>query len=79
MTTTYTTITIDDDDEMMLIKKAILELTPVQRKIFLTYVDVGTYTGAAKEFKVSVPTIKKYIGSVKEKIYEYVDSHIAAD
>ena len=74
--TEYTTPTTEDDDEMLLIKEAISNLNDIQRKIFLTYVSLGTYTATAKEFKVSNTTIKSYIGKIKDKIYDYVDKHI---
>lgn len=71
----YTTVMDTDDDEMVLIKEAIMSLNDVQRKIYLTYVEQGTYTGTAKLFKVSNTTIKSYIGKIKEKIMEYVFEH----
>lgn len=76
----YTQKNIEDDDEMYLIKEAVEKaLNPVQRKIFLTYTELGTYTATAKEFKVSVPTIKAYIQGLRGKIYEYVDDNIEPD
>lgn len=72
----YVLPTDEDDDEMLMIKEAIKSLNPIQQKIFLTYVSLGTYTATAKEFKVSNTTIKSYIGKIKEKIYDYVNRHI---
>lgn len=60
----------EDDDKMRGIKEAISSLRPVERKIFLTYVEGGTYTSVANEFGVSVPTAKKYICEIIDKIKE---------
>ena len=68
----FINITIEDDDEMMLIKNGIKSLNPVQRKIFLTYVETGTYTATAKEFGVSIPTVCSYIKKIRNKLIEYV-------
>ena len=68
----YTVVTEEDDDEMVLIKEAIKSLTPVQRKIYLLYVETGTYTATANEFGVTVPTIKAYINNINGIIREYV-------
>lgn len=65
-------ITDEDDDEMMLIKNAVFALPTVQRKIWLTYTEIGTYAGTAKEYGVSVPTIKKYLKEIREKIFENI-------
>lgn len=67
---------LEDDDEMMLIKKAIESLTPVQRKIWLAYVDNGTYSSTAKQFKVSTPTVRNYIQDIRKKITDYVNTNI---
>lgn len=72
----YTTFQLEDDDEMRLIREALKRLTPVQRKIFLVYVETGTYTQTAKEFKVSTPTVKTYINNIKDKITQYIFDNI---
>ena len=63
-------ITADDDDEMYKLKTAIFALPAIQRKIFLAYTDIGTYAGTAREFGVSVPTMKKYLKIIKDNILE---------
>lgn len=65
-----------DNDEMYHIKEAIRKLTPLQRKIYVTYLECGTYTDTAKAFKVAVPTVKKYLTRLTERITEYVCNHI---
>lgn len=64
----YITITEEDDDVMVDIKTRLRELKPMERKIFLTYTELGTFAATAREFNVSPPTIKTYINNIKEKI-----------
>jgi len=62
-----------EDDEMYWVKEALSNvLTPYQRKIYLTYLEAGSYTGAARAFNVSVPTAKKYIVKLTQTIMNYV-------
>lgn len=58
-----------DDDMLVRWKEAIGKLNYVQRKIFLHYVELGSYAACARAFGVSNPTIKKYIEEIKEKLY----------
>lgn len=58
-----------DDDHMLHIKEAVDTLPFIQKKIFLTYVELGSYAALAREFGVSTPTAKKYIETIREKIY----------
>lgn len=62
--------TIDDDDKMFHIKEVVNSLNTVQKKIFLTYCEIGTYAGTAREFGVCIPTVKKYIKHIKQLIYD---------
>lgn len=64
---------IEDDDRMATIKEAIKSLRPVERKIFLVYVELGTYSGVAREFGVSVPTACNYIRNIREKLKTIID------
>ena len=68
----YNSDIMEDDDRMYTIKRAIETLRPMERKIFLTYADTGKYTETAKIFHVSIPTIRKYINEIREKIYDYI-------
>lgn len=65
--------TMEDDDRMYKLKMAIRSLRPVERKIFLTYVESGTYSETARTFHVSVPTAKRYIIEIKERIIKTID------
>lgn len=69
----YQPDTLEDDDLLYAIKEAIQSLRPMERKIFLTYTELGTYTQAAKTFHVSVPTIRKYINEIRQKIYGHIN------
>lgn len=67
----------NEDDEMYLLKEALrYALNPVERKIFITYMELETYAATAKAFNVSIPTVSKYIGGLRQKIAEYVDNNI---
>ena len=64
---------MEDDDQMYRLKEAIQELKPVERKIFLTYAEGGTYTSVAKTYGVSVPTAKKYLLQVINKVLTIIN------
>lgn len=58
-----------DDDTMLHIKEAVDALPFLDKKIFLQYAELGTYTGLAKLYGVTPPTAKKYIDRIRGKIY----------
>lgn len=72
----YITPSVEDDDEMLLVKEAISKLNGVQKKIYLSYVENGTYTATAQEFGVSIPTIKAYINDINGIIRNYIFDNI---
>lgn len=61
---------MEDDDKMLHIKEAVDSLNSIQKKIFLTYVELGSYAATAREFKVCASTAKKYIKQIKSLIWE---------
>lgn len=61
---------MDDDEEIYALKEAISRLPTIQRQIFLTYTELGTYAATAREYGVSVPTIKRYLNEIRKKIFE---------
>lgn len=63
----------EDDDLMWKIKTALTLLRPVERTIFMTFVEGGTYTSVAKAYGVSVPTARTYILRIKEKIMKLIN------
>lgn len=60
--------TLEDDDRMLGIKNKLFKLTEAERRIFLIYLDEGTYSGVAKFFGVCNATAKKYIKNIIEKL-----------
>ena len=59
-----------DDDRMLRIKTVVDGLNSVQKKIFLTYVELGSYAAVGREYGVSTPTARTYIREIREKIME---------
>ena len=73
----YTEPNIEDDDEVYLLKEALKNaLNPLERKIYICYLEKETYAGVAKVFHVTTPTVARYINNLKRKIIEYVDDNI---
>lgn len=72
----YTEHNLEEDDEVYLLKEALKNaLNTLERKIYISYLENGTYAATAKQFRVTAPTLKKYIDGLKIKILEYVDNH----
>lgn len=59
----------EDDDRLYNTKACIQALSRAERRILLTYVELGTYAAAAREFNVSPPTIKSYLNGIISKVY----------
>ena len=69
----YITHNDDEDDEMYWLKESLVKcLTPVERKIYITYLENETYAATAKAFNVSIPTLSNYVNNLKRKIISYV-------
>lgn len=67
----------EEDDQMYWTKEALGNaLTPLERKIYVTWLELGTYTDTAKAFKVSVPTLQTYVKGLTARIGDYVCKHI---
>lgn len=66
----------EEDDEMFWIKEALRGFSPLERKIYVTYLETGTYTGTAQAFKVSVPTLQAYVKKLTARIAEFVCERI---
>ena len=67
----------EEDDMLYWTKEALKQLSPLERKIYITYLELETYTATAKEFKVSVPTLKTYIKNLNAQISDYVCHHLS--
>ena len=73
----YTTHNDREDDEMYWTREALKnELNDVERKIYITYLENETYAATAKLFKVSTPTVCKYIKGLQNRIIDYVCNHL---
>ena len=62
----------EDDDLMATIKEAIASLKPMERRIWLTYVE-SNYSAVAREFHVAVPTSKRYVSAIRQKIINKIN------
>lgn len=56
--------------------RSLYALNSLERKIYITYLEKETYADTAKVFKVSTPTLAKYIAGLKQKIMDYVFDHM---
>ena len=74
----YTEIQIADDDTLIVIKEAIEKMRPMEQRLWIDYVECGTFAALARKYNVSAPTAKTYIMRLKEKILnaltEYEDN-----
>lgn len=66
--TEYAPNPLEDTDEIILFKERLFKLSEAERRIFLVYMEEGSYAGTARFFKVSVPTARKYCNKVMEKL-----------
>ena len=65
----YFTVRPEDDDEMLELKNAVYtELNEAERRIFVLYIDSGTYAGAARILGIAPNTVKNKIKVIKDKI-----------
>ena len=60
--------TLEDDDRMLELKNKLFKLTEAERRIFLIYLDEGTYAGVAKFFGVCNITAKKKVKEIIDKL-----------
>lgn len=58
----------EDDDTMRALRARIRNLPLPERKIFIMYTELGTYSEVAKILKCSVPTVSKKIREIREKL-----------
>lgn len=69
----YCTVTAEDDDEMRRVKHAVSALNEVDRRIWVLFCEIGTYSGLARLLQNSPPTAKKKVCEIRGKIMEYKD------
>ena len=63
-------IQISDDDTLIVIKEAIEKMRPMEQRLWIDYVECGTFAALARKYNVSAPTAKTYIMRLKEKILD---------
>ena len=59
----------NDDDRMRTIKERLGNLKEAEKRIFFLYCDEGSYCGAARILKCSPTTVKKYVDSIRKKLW----------
>ena len=64
----YTEIQITDDDTLIVIKEVINKMRPMEQRLWIDYVECGTFAALARKYNVSAPTAKTYIMRLKDKI-----------
>lgn len=69
----YCTVTPEDDDQMRAFKEAVASLSEVDRRIWLLYCELGSYSALARFLRNSPPTAKKRVVAIREKILNYDD------
>lgn len=62
----------EDDDLIKAVKEEVRSWPPHIQKIWLVYVETGTYAATAREFNVSPPTAKTYITTLRNKIMKKI-------
>lgn len=70
----YINIGLDDDDCLEGLRERIRALPLPERKIFLMWVELGTYSEVAKILHCSVPTVSSKIRAILEKLKIDIDS-----
>ena len=68
----YIEIQYTDDDTLMVIKEAIEKMRPMEQRLWIDYVECGTFAALARKYNVSAPTAKTYIMRLKEKILDAI-------
>lgn len=71
----YTEIQISDDDTLIVIKEAIDKMRPMEQRLWIDYVECGTFAALARKYNVSAPTAKTYIMRLKEKILDALKAY----
>lgn len=66
----YTKTQISDDDTLMVIKEAIKKMRPMEQRLWIDYIECGTFAALARKYNVSAPTAKTYIMRLKEQILD---------
>lgn len=71
----YTEIQISDDDTLIVIKEAIEKMRPMEQRLWIDFVECGTFAALARKYNVSAPTAKTYIIRLKDKILNALEAY----
>lgn len=71
----YTEIQITDDDTLIVIKEAIEKMRPMEQRLWIDFVECGTFAALARKYNVSAPTAKTYIMRLKDKILNALEAY----
>lgn len=66
----YTEIQMTDDDTLRVIKETIDNMRPMEQRLWIDYVESGTFAALARKYNVSAPTAKTYIMRLRDKILD---------
>lgn len=58
----------DDSDELSSLKDSLMELSPGERNVFLTYCEKPNVSSLARDLKVSPQLLKNYLTPIKNKL-----------
>ena len=71
----YINIQSGDDDRFASYREALMALPLAERKIFIMYTEIGTYSGVAKILKCSVPTVSKKVNQIRVKLLNIINGN----
>lgn len=64
----------EDDDCLRAIREELRSLPLAERRIYIMYVEAGTYSEVAKQLHCSVPTVSKKIRAIRDKLREKTET-----
>lgn len=64
---------LQSDELVYRIKEAVANLNEIERRILLTYVELGSYSATARVYNVSSPTVKAYVSPIIDKIKKEIE------
>lgn len=71
----YTEIQITDDDTLRVVKETIENMRPMEQRLWIDYVESGTFAALARKYNVSAPTAKTYIMRLRDKILDALTAY----
>lgn len=68
--------TFQSDELVYRLKEAVAHLNEIEKRILITYVELGSYSATARVYNVSSPTVKAYVSPIIEKIKKEIEKEI---